>query len=213
VVSDGDDRTAEVARRYAERGVRVLESSTKLGKGGAVLAGMRCAQYEFVGYLDADGPIPPSEVIQMISHLSDCDGVVASRWARGAHVLRQEPFFNRVAGRLWNVLTRSILFLNLKDTQCGAKFFRRSVILPVLRGISLTNRAFDVDLLYHLKKSGHNLKEVPVTWSHDPDSRMPIAGAIPLMLVSLIGVRVMNLPISHRLPPEWVQRASQLIHE
>jgi dolichol-phosphate mannosyltransferase len=213
VVSDGGDRTAEVARRYLGRGVRVLESSTKLGKGGAVLAGMRQARYDFVGYLDADGPIPPHELLRMVHHLSECDAVVASRWVRGARVLRQEPLFNRFAGRLWNILTRSLLFLNLKDTQCGAKFFRRSVILPALRAIALTNRAFDVDLLYHLNKGGHSVREVPVTWSHDPDTRMPIAGAIPLMFVSLIGVRVMNLPLADRVPREWVRWAADLIGE
>jgi dolichol-phosphate mannosyltransferase len=210
VVSDGNDRTAEMARKFGSRRVRVFESSKKLGKGGAVLAGMRRARYDFVGYLDADGPIPPDELLRMVHHLSDCDAVVASRWVRGARVLRQEPLFNRFAGRLWNVLTRSLLFLNLKDTQCGAKLFRRGVILPALRAIALTNRAFDIDLLYHLKKNGHDLREMPVTWTHDPDTRMPIARAIPIMFVSLIGVRLMNLPISHRVPQEWVQRASHL---
>ncbi|MGH9918207.1 MAG: glycosyltransferase, partial [Nitrososphaerales archaeon] len=212
VVSDGDaDRTAEVARRYEPRGVRVLEFQTKLGKGGAVLTGMREARYDCVGYLDADGPIPPAELLRLVSHLDHCDGVVASRWLRGSRVLRKEPLPNRIAGRVWNLLTRSLLFLNIRDTQCGAKFFRTSVVMPALGAIALTNRAFDIDLLYHLNKDGLNLREVPVTWSHDPNTRMPIAKAIPIMFVSLIGVRLMNLPISHRVPQEWVQRASHLL--
>ena len=66
VVSDGaKDRTAELARSYSHRGVRVLEFQSKLGKGGAILAGMREANFEYVGYLDADGPIPPSELLSM----------------------------------------------------------------------------------------------------------------------------------------------------
>jgi dolichol-phosphate mannosyltransferase len=183
----------------------VLEFPTKLGKGGAILEGMKAAQHEFVGYLDADGPIPPSEIARMVDRLADSDCVVASRWVRGSVVLRQEPRFNQFAGRLWNILVRSLLFLPIRDTQCGAKFLRRSILLPTLRAVALTNRAFDVDLLYHVRKNGHRMTEVPVTWTHDPASRMPIARAIPVMFVSLLGVRVMNLPGARRVPRRWVQ--------
>ena len=206
VVADGGaDRTAEVARRYAARHVRVLEFPQKLGKGGAVLAGLREARYDQVGYLDADGPIPANQVLRMVDALAECDGVVASRWVRGSRVLRPEPLFNRFAGRAWNLLTRSLLFLPLRDTQCGAKFFRRSVVVPSLRAIALTNRAFDVDLLYHLRKRGHDLREVPVTWTHDPATRMPIGRAVPVMFLSLLAVRLMNWPISRRVPRRWVR--------
>jgi glycosyltransferase involved in cell wall biosynthesis len=206
VVVDGcKDRTADVARAYSSRGVRVLEFQTKLGKGGAVLAGLREACYDYVGYLDADGPIAPSEVTRMVEALSEWDCVVASRWIRGSKVLRNEPLFNRFVGRVWNVLVRSMLLIPIRDTQCGAKFLRRSVLIPTLRAVSLTNRAFDVDLLYHLRKGGHGIKELPVTWQHDPDTRMPVGKAIPVMFVSLLGVRVMNTPVGEHLPQEWVQ--------
>jgi glycosyltransferase involved in cell wall biosynthesis len=205
VVSDGArDRTADVARRFASRGVRVLEFPHKLGKGGAILEGMRAARHEYVGYLDADGPIPPSEIGKLVEALSQADCVVASRWVRGSVILRREPLFNLGVGRVWNFLTRSLLFLPIRDTQCGAKFLRRSVLDPTLRAIALTNRAFDVDLLYHVRKGGHRLKEVPVTWTHDPASRMPVGRAIPVMFVSLLGVRVMNLPLAHRVPQKWI---------
>jgi dolichol-phosphate mannosyltransferase len=207
VVADGGgDRTAEVARGFAPRGVRVLEFDQKLGKGGAILAGLRAARYDYVGYLDADGPIPASEIYRLVDALSSADCVVASRWVRGSVVVRQEPRFNLLAGRVWNFLVRSLLFLPIRDTQCGAKFLRRSVLAPTLRAVALTNRAFDVDLLYHMRKAGHQVREVPVTWRHDPDSRMPIGRAIPVMFLSLVGVRVMNLPIARRIPARLVRR-------
>ncbi|HEV2231637.1 MAG TPA: glycosyltransferase [Thermoplasmata archaeon] len=206
VVADGQaDRTAEVASSFADRGVRVLNFPRKLGKGGAVLAGLREAKFDYVGYLDADGPIPPVEVARLTEALAEFDCVVASRWVRGSTIVRQEPWFNLLAGRGWNFLTRSLLFLPLRDTQCGAKFFRRSVLMPALRAVALTNRAFDVDLLYHLRKRGNHFAEMAVTWKHDPDSRMPIGRAVPVMFLSLVGVRLMNLPIADRVPRRWVR--------
>jgi dolichol-phosphate mannosyltransferase len=206
VVSDGvEDRTAEVAGQFADRHVRVLRFATKLGKGGAILAGLKEANYEKVGYLDADGPISPQTMYEMVGDLEQVDCVIASRWLRGASGVGAEPLFNRVAGRAWNFLTRSLLFLPIRDTQCGAKFFRRSVVRPVLKTVTLTNRAFDVDFLYHVRKSGHHVREVPVSWTHDPATRMPVRAAIPIMFLSLLGVRVMNSPVGKRVPLKLVR--------
>jgi glycosyltransferase involved in cell wall biosynthesis len=206
VVIDGvRDRTAEVASRFAERHVRVLLFPDKLGKGGAVLAGIKVSRFEFVGYLDADGPISPQEMYELVDYLKgDVDCVVASRWIRGASGVRTEPLLNRLAGRVWNLMTRALMFLPLKDTQAGAKFFRGPVVRSLLRSVTLTNRAFDVDLLYHVRKQGGRVKEVPVQWKHDPFTRMPIARAIPVMFVSLVGLRVVNSPVGHRVPPKLV---------
>jgi glycosyltransferase involved in cell wall biosynthesis len=205
VVVDGvHDRTAEVAESYAHRHVRVLRFPNKLGKGGAVFAGIRVSRYEYVGYLDADGPISPEEMHGMVAYLQDVDCVVASRWTRGASGAGAEPLFNRVAGRGWNFLTRSLLFLPLRDTQAGAKFFKGPIARSLLRSVALTNRAFDVDLLYHVRKEGHRVKEVPVQWMHDSATRMPIGRAIPVMFVSLVGVRVMNSPMGKRVPPKLI---------
>lgn len=206
VVVDGvSDKTAEVATQYGTRHVRVLLFPNKLGKGGAVLAGIKVSRYEYVGYLDADGPISPQEMYGLVDYLGhDVDCVVASRWIRGASGVRTEPFLNRIAGRGWNFLTRSLLFLPLRDTQAGAKFFKGPVIRSLLRSVTLTNRAFDVDLLYHVRKHGGRVKEVPVQWRHDPATRMPIGRAIPVMFVSLLGVRVANSPVGKRVPTKLV---------
>jgi glycosyltransferase involved in cell wall biosynthesis len=206
VVVDGvRDRTAEVAAQYASRHVRVLLFPNKLGKGGAVLAGIKVSRFEYVGYLDADGPISPQEMYGLVDYLvGDVDCVVASRWVRGASGRTAEPLLNRIAGRGWNVLTRALLFLPLRDTQAGAKFFKGPVVRSLLRSVTLTNRAFDVDLLYHVRKEGGQVKEVPVQWVHDPATRMPIGRAIPVMFVSLVGLRVMNSPVGKRVPSKLV---------
>jgi len=206
IVADGcTDRTVEIAKSFAKRNVSVLERSERLGKGGAVLQGMRLARYEYVGYVDADGSVPPSELLKMASVLREYDGVIASRWVKGSRVPQQQPFTRIVASRAWNFLVRSVLFLPVKDTQCGAKIFKKSVIIPVLDSIALTNWAFDVSLLFHLNQSGHKIKEFPVTWNHEDGSRIKLGKEIPVMFVSLIGVRIMNFPTRRLIPRRGVE--------
>ena len=205
VVDGVTDGTAEVAKTYAARYVRLLEFPQRLGKGGAIVKGFHAAKFDVVGYVDADGPIAPETFLDLAENLTDVDCVIASRWLRGSRILREQPPFNRIASRLWNFLVRSLLSLPISDTQCGAKFIRRSVLLPTLRCIAITNLAFDVDLLYHLKRSDYRIREVPVTWSHDPGTRIRIGRAIPVMFLSLLGMRVMNLPLGKHIPKIWVE--------
>ena len=205
VVDGARDKTAEVARRYAPRGVRVMEFPHKLGKGGAVLRGLADAKYDTVGYLDADGPIPPREVTKLVQALEGADCVVASRWLKESVVTVRQSMFRQFYSRFWNFFARSVLLLPIRDTQCGAKFFRREVVSPILAAVVLTNWAFDVDLLYHVRKGGKRVREVPVTWAHDHDSKLPVHRAIPVMLVSLMGVRIMNWkPVARRVPKQVV---------
>ena len=206
VVLDGvEDGTEQHVDRFANRRVRKLVFPRKLGKGGAVMAGLREARYTYLGYLDADGAVPPRELAKMVDFLKRCDCVVASRWLKESRVVQQEPLFNVVAGRVYNFLVRSVLLLPVRDTQCGAKFLRREIADRVLKAVGITNRAFEVSLLYHIRKNGGAIVEMPVEWTHDRGSRMPIGKAIPIMFLSLVGVRLMNSPLQKYVPMRVVK--------
>jgi glycosyltransferase involved in cell wall biosynthesis len=210
VVVDGvEDGTADVAETFSSRHVRVLHFPRKLGKGGAVMEGLRASQFQFVGYVDADGPIPPTDILTILNKLADADCVIASRAVRGSHVLSREPGFRRLAGGVWNSLVRSVMFLPIRDTQCGAKFFRRSALVPVLNSVVVTDWAFDVSLLYHLRKTGSTIYEQPVTWSHGTGSQLVVTKVAPIMLLSLIGLRIQTLPLARHIPRSWLLRVAE----
>jgi glycosyltransferase involved in cell wall biosynthesis len=201
------DGTERVVDGFADQGVRKLVFREKLGKGGAVIVGLKATRYHYIGYVDADCSVPPRDVAKMIEFLAEYDCVIGSRWLKDSRIIKPEPVFRTVAGRYYNFLVRSILFLPLRDTQCGAKFLRREIGLQALMNMNtgFTNRAFEISLLYHVHKNGGKMFEVPVEWSHDDRSRMPIAKAIPVMFLSLLGVRVMNSPLERIVPKRMVK--------
>jgi dolichol-phosphate mannosyltransferase len=207
VVADGaEDRTGEVAESYADRHVRVLHFPTQLGKGGAILEGIQAARYERVGYVDADGPILPEDLLTLANALASFDCVIGSRKIAGSRIANPEPRFRRLLGGIWGLLVRSVLFLPVRDTQCGAKFFRRSTLLPIVREVAITNWAFDVSLLFHFARAHRTIHEHPVTWSHDDDSHLVMRSAVPKMFLSLLGLRLMNISISGYIPRSLVVR-------
>jgi dolichol-phosphate mannosyltransferase len=207
VVPEGvEDRTAQVADSFGSRHVRLLRFPQRLGKGGAIMAGVQASQFDTVGYVDADGPVEPDDLLSMFDGLSEVDCVVASRRVRGSRARKGQPWDRRLAGALWSALVQSLLFLPVRDTQCGAKFFRRPVLLGALDAVAIKNWAFDVSLLLHLWRNGRSIREVPVTWSHDSDSHLILAKAVPVMFLSLMGMWIMNLGSTRRPAPAWMHR-------
>lgn len=194
VVDGATDRTIEVAESYRSKGVRVLAFSQKLGKGGAVMAGFRSAQYDAVGFLDADAPITGASFAYLLAMLSTADSVVGSRWLPESAGGASKPASRRVLSKAWNALARWILGLEIRDTQCGAKFFRRDAVLQILPQVVLANWAFDVSLLFHFQRAGFTIAEIPVSWEDDLNSKLCVASTAPAMLMSLVGIRLVSLP-------------------
>ena len=48
----------------------------------------------------------------------------------------------------FNFIVRALFLIPHKDTQCGAKLFKRKVIEKIVDELHLTQWAFDVNLLY-----------------------------------------------------------------
>jgi glycosyltransferase involved in cell wall biosynthesis len=201
VVVDGvGDRTADVATLYADRNVKVLHFPTQLGKGGAIVEGVRAASFDKVGFLDADCPLAARDLEGLILHLGSADAAIASRWPPGG-----KPTFHDSGGRnflsiAWSVLTRGLRLTDVRDAQCGAKFFHASPLREVIGRVRVRGWAFDLSLLYHWREAGLTCDEVDVDWSDSPGSKLLVRKAVPLMLFSLLGLRMVNSPAGRWFP-------------
>ncbi|HLP78140.1 MAG TPA: glycosyltransferase family 2 protein, partial [Candidatus Paceibacterota bacterium] len=69
--------------------IRPLEFKDPIGKGGALIEGLKLAPLaDCVGYVDADGASPPRAFHELVRRIGEADCVIGSRWLRGA-VLHQ----------------------------------------------------------------------------------------------------------------------------
>lgn len=77
VVNDGSkDNTAEVAAKYADRGVRLIDLPRNLGECGAMNAGIRAAKGEFIAFLDADDEWCAGKISKQMALIADDPGMV-----------------------------------------------------------------------------------------------------------------------------------------
>jgi len=187
------DETTRIVNKYLVNFPHQVHSSEfkdRMGKGGAVIEGFKMARGDVVAFVDADGAVGPGELHKLIIELQDVDGVIGSKWACGSKPLVSQPIHRRIAGRGFNLLVRLMFDLPFKDTQCGAKVFRKRAIDRVLPQLQVRNFAFDVELLHRLKKSGYKLKEVPVTWEDKDASSVNMRKVIPGMFLSVARLRL-----------------------
>lgn len=189
VVANGcRDKTAEIASRL---GAKVLVFENKLGKGGAIIEGFKAAEGEFIGFIDSDTSLDEDEFLRLLNTLknSDFHGIIGSRWLEGAEISIRQPLKRRIASRAFNIIINALFNLGFKDTQCAAKIFRKNAIKSIVNDLKCKGYEFDVELLWKMKMKGYRIKEVPIKWRHDKDSKFSFI-YIPEMLYNLIKLRL-----------------------
>jgi O-antigen/teichoic acid export membrane protein len=125
----------------------------------------------------------------------DNDGVIASRWIKGANVTVPQRVMRLLSSRLFNGLTRLLLGLRFKDTQCGAKIFSRKAWNTILPNIGTTRFAFDVDILFQLKRHGYTVAEEPTVWEDIGGSKVHFFNSSLDMFLAVIRMRLLYSPL------------------
>jgi glycosyltransferase involved in cell wall biosynthesis len=156
LVDDGStDGTKPVLRTLADQAperIDVLPLTANRGKAEAVRAGLRHALHggaDIVGYADADMATPAGELIRLLDtlHTTGASAVLGSRVAvLGADIERKHT--RHYLGRVFATCASLVLRAPVYDTQCGAKFFRRTTYLEAALDAPFRSRwAFDVELI------------------------------------------------------------------
>jgi glycosyltransferase involved in cell wall biosynthesis len=176
VVDDGStDQTADIVQHWMERYPRLhlIKNDGNRGKGYSVRNGLLQASGEIVMFTDADLSAPMEEAERLFAAIEQgADVAIGSRWLEKARQTIHQPLYRRFFGRCFNWVTRTVMGLPFKDTQCGFKAFRRSAAQVIFRLQRIERWGFDPEILFIARKLGYDIREVPVTWGHDERSRM-----------------------------------------
>jgi hypothetical protein len=100
------------------------------------------------------------------------DVAIGSRWLDKQRQTIHQPLYRRFFGRCFNWVTRKVMGLPFKDTQCGFKAFKRDAAQTIFRLQTIERWGFDPEILFIARKLKYKIVEVPVTWGHDERSRM-----------------------------------------
>ena len=198
VITDGcTDKTPEVVSKYVNYNpkVRLFDFPERLGKGGAIIEGLKLAKGEIIVVTDADDSVPPQEIFKLIKNVENYDMVIGSRYSKDSKLLVKETLLRYLLGRSFNALVKLMFwrFRGINDTQCGVKVLRRYVVDKSLRNLFITGFAVDVNLIYSVMRGGFKVKEVGITYMHvEHESKVSkvLAKLMLGMIFSLIRLRL-----------------------
>lgn len=186
------DNTLSVVQRvgveYGE--VSAVVYKDPIGKGGALIEGLRMAPLaDVIGYVDADGATGPAAFAELVRRSKEADCVIGSRWIPGAVLHQVQTGRRQFASRTFHAIVQIFFWLNIKDTQCGAKVIRRAAVEKIHSALCITDFAFDINLLYLLRREGFSVLEVPTEWTDKTGSKVMLGRSSLTMLLSVIRLR------------------------
>jgi dolichyl-phosphate beta-glucosyltransferase len=196
------DGTKQIVDSFvqADTHVQLLELK-EAGKGLAIKAGFLHAikqnKFDYIGFVDADMATEPCYFYELVEHIAlvkdnknPVDGVIASRYAQGAHIFPPRPFIKRWGSKLvYESLVWLLFGMHYADYQCGAKLFKTKLLKVVVPLLTVKQWAFDVELLYLCKKNGFTVVEWPTVWYDQTGSKLKISSGFA-MLWQLIKLRL-----------------------
>ena len=169
------DSTLSIAQGLSQEhsGVDVLHLEQK-GRGRALRRAMLEGQADIACYMDVDlstdlNALPPlADAIAKEGY----DISIGSRLMRESLVER--AFKREFISRSYNILVKGMFFTSFKDAQCGFKALSRPAIKKLIPLVKDQGWFFDSEFLILAEKNGYRIKEIPVRWIDDPDSRVNV---------------------------------------
>jgi dolichyl-phosphate beta-glucosyltransferase len=172
--------------------IKLLSYKPRAGKGYAIRRGVEYADGDLICFLDGDLAYSLAHLDMLIEKLQTCDVVIGSRnLARGNQ--KDVRFDRKIAGKVFNFLSRKILNLQYSDMQAGLKGFRRSAAKKLFSQQTLAGFSFDVELIYLAKQGGYAIAEIPAKVSQKHQKKLSKVNLLHdsiKMLLDLLKIRL-----------------------
>lgn len=184
------DNTPQVSRDIAaghER-IRVLRLEQK-GRGRALRTAWLLSDADVVSYMDVDLSTNLKAFMPLVEPLvqGQADIGIGTRLDPHARVTRQ--WKRELISRSYNMIIKSMFHNRFSDAQCGFKAMTRESARFLLPMIEDNAWFFDTELLLLAEAHGMLIREVPVDWVEDLDSRVRIISTAHEDMKGLFRVR------------------------
>ncbi len=214
VINNTKDKTEEIVKKFLKKYPEIRYLNLEQGgKGFAIIEGFKDAlkrDNKIIGFVDADMSTSPEAFYDLVKNLNGYDGIIADRWHRNSIIMPKQSLFRRFISRGYNLIVRVLFLFPFRDTQCGAKLFKRKVIEENQKKLITINWGFDVSLLYCLRKeSNAKIKSIPTTWHDIVGSKINLKKTPIRMFASCIRLRLIHSPFKdfvrlyRNLPEKW----------
>ncbi|HDL18713.1 MAG TPA: glycosyltransferase [Bacteroidetes bacterium] len=197
IVDDGsEDGTAAAAGAVqTDKKIRVniLSLNRHRGKGFAVRSGVMQAEGKFILFADSGLCIPYQFAITGLDMIKrgECHIAHGSRKLPESTIRNPQTFSRRVSAGFfrWLMVHWIKITADLTDTQCGFKIYRGDIAGELYKKCESDGFLFDVEIILRALRSGYRIKEFPIQWTADRDSRLSLTKSPWGMMKELMRIK------------------------
>ena len=145
------------------------------GRGRALRKAWLDSDAEILTYMDVDLSTSLDAFPALVKAIAEerYDIATGSRLMKGSKVTR--ILKREITSRSYNMIIKIAFWNKFSDAQCGFKAISRKAADFLVPRIKDQGWFFDTELLLLAEKGGFKIKDIPVEWVDDPDSRVNIA--------------------------------------
>jgi len=170
------DMTLQVASSLKKQmdNIEVFHLNKK-GRGRALIKSWLQSKADIICYMDVDLSTNLKSLVPLINAISNqqADIAIGSRLIKGSEVVNR-TLKREILSRGYILIIKLMFFVKFSDAQCGFKAISRKAAQILLPLIKDKGWFFDSELLIIGEKNGFKIREIPVSWVDDPDSRVNI---------------------------------------
>lgn len=176
VVSDGSkDKTAEKVNNLKStvENLRIIDNKENHGKGWVVAEGMLKASGEVRLFMDADNSTTIEHIDKFWKYFDEgYNVVIGSRDLPESEVAVPQAWYKTFLGNFGNKIIQLVAVWGIRDTQCGFKAFSAKAAEDIFSRQRIFRWGFDVEALALARRLGYKIKEAPIKWINDPESKV-----------------------------------------
>jgi glycosyltransferase involved in cell wall biosynthesis len=189
------DETLQVAKRLEDQfgDVAVIHLDQK-GRGRALKKAWLESDADAMSYMDIDLSTDLDALLPLARAVleEECDVATGSRMTKGSKIVRSLK--RETTSRGFITLIKVLFLSRLSDTQCGFKAITRKAAHELLPLVESNEWFFDTELLLLAEKGGYRVKDIPVRWIEDTDSRVNVFRTVMEDLQGLARMRFQRIP-------------------
>jgi len=167
VIDDNSpDGTGELAEELRKKYsfLKVIHRRAKLGLGSAYLEGFGLSSGQLIFTMDSDLSHDPKYLPRFIEAAKRADLVVGTRYMKGGKTIGW-GIYRRLVSRGANFLAKLVIRDGVKDVTSGYRAYHRKILERIpLDKIQSSGYAFQLEMMYEVKRRGFKIKSVPITF-------------------------------------------------
>ena len=176
LVNDGStDNTLSIIKKNFKNNkrVKIINYRINRGKGYALKLGVAHSKYLWILTTDSDCSVSNFQLNSWIknNYINNKNFIYFGSRNLSKSVVKKK-LTRIIIGKIFIFLSKFLFQINLSDTQCGFKLYKSTYAKKIFKKILTDGYMHDIEICIIANKLNLKIIELPVKWTHMPDSKI-----------------------------------------